>query len=79
MTVRRKFAEIKTTVILPATEALINKYRMMDQFLIEETPDDYRELTLKFVEQNALSLEVRGNAAVLLRLTVGVQSTGAQG
>ncbi|XP_005813286.1 m7GpppX diphosphatase [Xiphophorus maculatus] len=49
--------EIKTTVVCPATEKHVKKYRRQESFLVEETGDDYRSVTLPYVQQQSLSLQ----------------------
>ncbi|KAG7461508.1 m7 diphosphatase [Solea senegalensis] len=50
--------EIKTTVVCPATEKHLNKYKRQESFLVEETKTDYESITLPFIEkQNTFSLQ----------------------
>ncbi|XP_019548289.2 m7GpppX diphosphatase isoform X2 [Aedes albopictus] len=49
--------QLKVTIIYPATEKHISKYSAHARFLLEETADDYRSVTLPHLEQEQLSLE----------------------
>uniref|UniRef100_A0A3B3V8Q8 m7GpppX diphosphatase n=1 Tax=Poecilia latipinna TaxID=48699 RepID=A0A3B3V8Q8_9TELE len=49
--------EIKTTVVCPATEKHVKKYRRQESFLVEETGDDYRSVTLPYIQEQSLSLQ----------------------
>ncbi|KAJ1149549.1 hypothetical protein NDU88_002356 [Pleurodeles waltl] len=49
--------EIKTTLIFPATEKHIKKYLRQEVFLIQETGEDYRNITLPFIESQSFSLQ----------------------
>uniref|UniRef100_A0A8C5R0Y1 m7GpppX diphosphatase n=1 Tax=Leptobrachium leishanense TaxID=445787 RepID=A0A8C5R0Y1_9ANUR len=49
--------EIKTTVICPATEKHIKKYLRQDLFLIHETGEDYKAVTLPFIEAQSFSIQ----------------------
>lgn len=51
--------EIKTTVVCPATENHVKKYRRQETFLVEEREDDYGSITLPYVEKLCLSVQVR--------------------
>ncbi|EDV29254.1 m7GpppX diphosphatase [Trichoplax sp. H2] len=48
---------LKSTVIYPATEKHINKYSDHQFYLLQETPNDYRNITLPFIEKNAFSAQ----------------------
>ncbi|XP_059617295.1 m7GpppX diphosphatase [Phlebotomus argentipes] len=48
---------VKTTVIYPATEKHIEKYSKQEIHIVQETPELYRELTLKHLEKEQFSLE----------------------
>lgn len=50
--------EIKTTVVCPATESHVKKYRRQETFLVEEREDDYGSVTLPYVEKHCLSVQV---------------------
>ena len=52
------FAEIKTTVVYPATEKHVKKHQRQESFLVEETGEDYRSITLPYIEKQSLSLQV---------------------
>ncbi|KAI1719952.1 scavenger mRNA decapping enzyme c-term binding domain-containing protein [Ditylenchus destructor] len=46
-----KFNEIKSTFIYPATEKHIEKYRRQNVCMIHETPEDYKNITLAFINE----------------------------
>lgn len=50
--------DIKTTVVYPATEKHLQKYMRQDLRLIRETGDDYRSVTLPYLESQSLSIQV---------------------
>ncbi|KAM4703538.1 m7GpppX diphosphatase [Rhinophrynus dorsalis] len=52
-----EFNEIKTTVICPATEKHIKKYQQQDVYLIQETEEDYKTITLPFIEAQSFSIQ----------------------
>lgn len=54
-------AEIKTTVVCPATEKHIKKYQRQESSLVEETEEDYRTITLPHIEKQSFSLQVSDN------------------
>ncbi|XP_068180976.1 m7GpppX diphosphatase-like [Antennarius striatus] len=43
---------IKTTLMWPATEKHVNKFKHQDSFLVKETKEDYFNITLPFILQN---------------------------
>ncbi|KAM4732257.1 m7GpppX diphosphatase [Anableps anableps] len=49
--------EIKTTVVCPATEKHVKKYQRQESFLVEETGEDYRSVTLPYIQEQSLSLQ----------------------
>lgn len=49
---------IKATLIYPATEQHIIKYRRQEFFLVYETAEDYRNLTTNFIKEGKFSLSV---------------------
>uniref|UniRef100_A0A3P8WLP7 m7GpppX diphosphatase n=1 Tax=Cynoglossus semilaevis TaxID=244447 RepID=A0A3P8WLP7_CYNSE len=52
------YNEIKTTLVCPATEKHISKYKHQESFFVEETKKDYETITLPFIEdQTTFSLE----------------------
>lgn len=57
--------ELKVTIIYPATEKHISKYSTHARFLLEETADDYRSVTLPHLEQEQLSLEVSSSLSII--------------
>ncbi|XP_075899621.1 m7GpppX diphosphatase-like [Nelusetta ayraudi] len=50
-------SEIKTTVVCPATENHVKKYRRQETFLVEEREDDYGSITLPYVEKLCLGVQ----------------------
>lgn len=51
-------SEIKTTVVCPATEKHVKKYQRQESFLVEEMGEDYRSITLPYIQEQSLSLQV---------------------
>ncbi|KAM8927383.1 m7GpppX diphosphatase [Pelodytes ibericus] len=49
--------EVKTTVICPATEKHIKKYQRQVVYLIHETGEDYKTITLPFIESQSFSIQ----------------------
>ncbi|XP_072514859.1 m7GpppX diphosphatase [Salminus brasiliensis] len=49
--------EIKTTVICPATEKHVKKYLHQETFLIEESGEDYRAITLPYISSQSFSVQ----------------------
>ncbi|KAG8568150.1 hypothetical protein GDO81_013904 [Engystomops pustulosus] len=49
--------EVKATVIHPATEKHIKKYMRQELYLIQETGEDYRNITLPFIESQSFSIQ----------------------
>ncbi|KAM9849541.1 m7GpppX diphosphatase [Aulostomus maculatus] len=49
--------EIKTTVVCPATEKHVKKYQFRESFLVEETGEDYRSITLPYIEKQSFSVQ----------------------
>ncbi|XP_055353476.1 m7GpppX diphosphatase-like [Paramacrobiotus metropolitanus] len=47
----REFNSVKTTLIYPATEEHLEKYSRHDMHIIEETAEDYRNITLPLLVQ----------------------------
>ncbi len=50
--------EIKTTVVCPATEKHVKKYLHQEVFLVEESGEDYRKLTLPYISSQSFSVQV---------------------
>lgn len=50
------FNNIQIQLIYPATEQHIQKYSMQEMFFVSETIDDYKNLTLNFINQTQLNL-----------------------
>uniref|UniRef100_A0A8C2J666 m7GpppX diphosphatase n=1 Tax=Cyprinus carpio TaxID=7962 RepID=A0A8C2J666_CYPCA len=49
--------EIKTTVVCPATEKHVKKYLHQEVFLLEESGEDYRNLTLPYISSQSFSVQ----------------------
>ncbi|XP_073459369.1 m7GpppX diphosphatase [Aquarana catesbeiana] len=49
--------DIKTTVIRPATEKHIKKYLHQEVYLIQEKGEDYKNITLPFIESQSFSIQ----------------------
>nr|AAZ38886.1 scavenger mRNA decapping enzyme [Xenopus laevis] len=49
--------EIKTTVICPASEKHIKKYLQQEVYVIHETEDDYKAITLPYIESQSFSIQ----------------------
>ncbi|XP_039212437.1 m7GpppX diphosphatase [Crotalus tigris] len=49
--------EIKTTVVYPATEKHLQKYLSRSVYLIQETGEDYKNITLPFIESQSISIQ----------------------
>lgn len=52
------YPEIKTTVIRPATEKHIKKYLHQEVYLVQEKGEDYKNITLPFIESQSFSIQV---------------------
>ncbi|XP_012627794.1 m7GpppX diphosphatase isoform X1 [Microcebus murinus] len=53
----RQLNDVKTTVVYPATEKHLQKYLRQDLRLIQETGEDYRNVTLPHLESQSLSIQ----------------------
>uniref|UniRef100_A0A8D2IR52 m7GpppX diphosphatase n=2 Tax=Varanus komodoensis TaxID=61221 RepID=A0A8D2IR52_VARKO len=49
--------EIKTTVVYPATEKHLQKYLRQEVYLIQETGEDYKNITLPFIQSQSFSIQ----------------------
>lgn len=52
-----KFSTLKGTLIYPATEKHIDKYREVDVEMVSETFDQYQQITLPYIEKSQFSLK----------------------
>ncbi|XP_063055592.1 m7GpppX diphosphatase [Engraulis encrasicolus] len=52
-----RFNDIKSTVIFPATQKHVKKYQAQEVFLVEETEEDYRSITLPYIESQSFSVQ----------------------
>uniref|UniRef100_H9G395 m7GpppX diphosphatase n=1 Tax=Anolis carolinensis TaxID=28377 RepID=H9G395_ANOCA len=50
--------EIKTTVVYPASEKHVQKYLHQEVYLIQESGEDYKNITLPFIEAQSFSIQV---------------------
>ncbi|XP_069750526.1 m7GpppX diphosphatase isoform X1 [Narcine bancroftii] len=51
------FNEIKTTVVCPATEKHIKKYLQQEMYLVNETADDYKNITTPYLQSQTFSVQ----------------------
>lgn len=49
--------EIKTTVVCPATEKHVKKYLRQETYLVQETGEDYRSITLPYIQSQSFSVQ----------------------
>ena len=49
---------MKTSLVYPATQKHIDKYSAQEMFIAEETPEDYKNITLPFIEFEQFSIQV---------------------
>ncbi|XP_075046567.1 m7GpppX diphosphatase [Mixophyes fleayi] len=49
--------EVKTTIIRPATDKHIKKYLRQEIYLVQETGEDYKNITLPFIESQSFSIQ----------------------
>ncbi|KAM9216954.1 m7GpppX diphosphatase [Leptosomus discolor] len=52
-----ELSEIKTTVVYPATEKHLQKYLRQEVHLLRETWEDYRNVTLPFIQSQSFSIQ----------------------
>jgi m7GpppX diphosphatase len=52
---------VKAVVIHPATEKHVQKYSDQEGFVVRETSELYREVTLPLLQSKQLSLQVRNS------------------
>ncbi|KAM4885775.1 m7GpppX diphosphatase isoform 2-T2 [Sylvia borin] len=53
-----ELSEIKATVVYPATEKHIQKYLRQEVHLIRETWEDYKNITLPFIQSQSFSIQL---------------------
>ncbi|XP_001372367.1 m7GpppX diphosphatase isoform X1 [Monodelphis domestica] len=53
----RPLSDVKTTVVYPATEKHLQKYLRQDLHLIRETGEDYKNITLPYLDSQSLSIQ----------------------
>ncbi|KAK1153405.1 m7GpppX diphosphatase-like [Acipenser oxyrinchus oxyrinchus] len=49
--------DIKATMVCPATEKHIKKYQSQELFLIQESGEDYRNITLPYIQEQSFSVQ----------------------
>ncbi|KAM6334489.1 m7GpppX diphosphatase isoform 3-T7 [Alca torda] len=62
-----ELSEIKTTVVYPATEKHLQKYLRQEVHLIRETWEDYKNITLPFIQSQSFSIQERNRLSSLPR------------
>ena len=50
---------VKTSMVYPATQKHFEKYSAQEMYIIEETPEDYKNITLPYLESEQFSIQVR--------------------
>lgn len=50
---------VKATVVYPATDKHIEKYSICQKYVINETPEYYKDITLPYITSSQFSLEVK--------------------
>ncbi|XP_037697845.1 m7GpppX diphosphatase [Choloepus didactylus] len=53
----KHLSDVKTTVVYPATEKHLQKYLRQDLCLVRETGEDYKNVTLPYLESQSLSIQ----------------------
>ncbi|KAG9482037.1 hypothetical protein GDO78_010980 [Eleutherodactylus coqui] len=66
--------EMKTTIIRPATEKHIKKYVRQELYLIQETGEDYKNITLPFIESGSFSIKVDDLYLIAISHPRGIKS-----
>ncbi|XP_036601560.1 m7GpppX diphosphatase isoform X1 [Trichosurus vulpecula] len=74
----RLLSDIKTTVVYPATEKHLKKYLRQDLYLVRETGDDYKNITLPYLDSQSLSIQLPLSELGWGVLTVGAKSMKKQ-
>ena len=49
---------MKTSLVYPAAQEHIDKYSAQEMFIAKETPEDYKNITLPFIESEQFSIQV---------------------
>ncbi|KAK6052753.1 hypothetical protein COOONC_09741 [Cooperia oncophora] len=49
---------VKSTLIYPANDKVIAKYRQEEKFIIHETPEDYETITVEYIKKYQMDLKV---------------------
>ena len=52
------FAVVRSTLIYPATDKHVQKYRKQKRFVFVETPDLYENVIKPFIKENQFSTQV---------------------
>lgn len=79
----------------PATEKHVKKYQRQESFLVEETGEDYKTITLPYIQKQSFSVQVSASMVnssgdimikmncvffnITFTLTVGTQHPGEEG
>ncbi|KAL7981511.1 hypothetical protein Chor_002407, partial [Crotalus horridus] len=66
--------EIKTTVVYPATEKHLQKYLSRSVYLIQETGEDYKNITLPFIESQSISIQLEDLYLIAICHRRGIKS-----
>lgn len=53
-------------MVCPATEKHIKKYQRKESFLVEETEEDYKNITLPYIQKQSFSVQVSPFGVLLL-------------
>ena len=53
-----RFNTLKGTIIYPATAKHLDKFSAQNVHFVRETPEDYKSITLPFVEEQSFSIQV---------------------
>ena len=53
-----RFNTLKGTIIYPATAKHLDKFSTQNVHFVRETPEDYKSITLPFVEEQSFSIQV---------------------
>ncbi|KAG8141477.1 putative M7GpppX diphosphatase protein, partial [Naja naja] len=65
---------IKTTVVYPATEKHLQKYLSRSVYLIQETGEDYKNITLPFIESQSISIQLEDLYLIAICHRRGIKS-----
>lgn len=57
---------VKTTIIHPATEKHIEKYSVQNVYMIDETPEIYKSITLPHIQGEQFDLQVKSSKQLFI-------------